>query len=322
MKKILIILDIEKNMSSSHKEILSHFSNLGKNKEVNLLIFCETLTEDTQNKINRYNLKSVNVVEVENFKYQHPSIYLEKILEHIKINNSDLIVLRGNNFSRDISSILADKINGELVTEILETDFNEENLNLKKLVYGSKFYEVKTFKNEKVVVTVKGNIFKEIEGKVRENIIEKEILSLKNSLIEKMQEESIEKKEKNLSEANVIVAGGYGVKRKEDFELLYKLSEVLDGSVGGTRAAVDAGYIRRSKQIGQSGKSVAPKIIFNFGISGQMQYTAGFAEARTVVSINLDKKASIFEVSDIGIVGDLYKILPEMIRQFGVLEKE
>ena len=132
------------------------------------------------------------------------------------------------------------------------------------------------------------------------------------TIMERHQEES----KVNLKTAPIIVAGGYGMGSKENFQLIHDLANAIGGEVGGSRAAVDAGFVSHDRQVGQTGVTVRPKLYIACGISGAIQHRAGMQEANKIIAINNDPEAPIFEICHYGIVGDVKEVIPMFIETY------
>ena len=166
--------------------------------------------------------------------------------------------------------------------------------------------------------TVRPKVMKELEfdsnrsGEIVDVSLDPAMLQSKVRVLESVVSEH---DDVNIQESDILIGGGRGLDSEKGFELIRELAESLDGSVSASRAVVDAGWIGYPHQVGQTGKTVAPKLYIACGISGAIQHVAGMQSSETIVAINRDENAPIFNVADFGIVGDLFEVLPKLIRK-------
>ncbi len=198
--------------------------------------------------------------------------------------------------------------------------------------YENLLYQIRPAFGGNIIATIINPDCRPQMATVREGVMKKEIFDPKykgklvkldianyvsdSDFVVEIIERHMEKSKINMKAAPIVVAGGYGMGSKENFQLLYDLAEVLGGEVGASRAAVDAGYAEHERQIGQTGLTVRPKLYIACGISGQIQHRAGMEESAQIIAINTDPEAPINSVADYVINGDVGVILPKMIKYY------
>ena len=169
------------------------------------------------------------------------------------------------------------------------------------------------------VVTIQTTAFGAAEPVEGESVVEQLDISLPQTKTRFVEMRQTVSERPDPTEASVVITGGRGVNGAENFKIIERLADIFGGAVGATRAAVDAGWVPNDLQIGQTGKMVAPDLYVAAGLSGSIQHQAGMKNSKVIVAINKDEEAPIFQISDFGIVADLFKVIPEMSK---ILEKE
>ncbi|MEI8114360.1 MAG: electron transfer flavoprotein subunit alpha/FixB family protein [Bacteroidia bacterium] len=234
----------------------------------------------------------------------------------------------GRDLGPRVSSALHSGLTADC-TSLVIGDHEDKKLDK---VYTDLLYQIRPAFGGNIIATIINPDCRPQMATVREGVMKKEILDPKykgkinkldvskytsdTDFVIEMIERHMEKSKVNIKGAGIIVAGGYGVGSKENFNLLFELAEVLGGEVGASRAAVDSGYIEHGRQIGQTGTTVRPKLYIACGISGQIQHRAGMEESAQIIAINTDPEAPINSIADYVITGDVSVILPKMIKYY------
>lgn len=227
----------------------------------------------------------------------------------------DLLIFPLDTFTRELASRLAASKQAALVHDCIDLALIEGTLQATRAVYGGKALAQIEATQFPLVITICPNIFPAEEAPTAfslERFSQMPALAATRLILKNITPTVSQRP--SLTEARVIVAGGRGLKAPENFKLIEDLADCIGAAVGASRAIVDAGWVPHTYQVGQTGKAVAPDIYIACGISGAMQHLAGIGAAKNIIAINTDPEAPIFKVATIGIVGDLFEIIPQLIQ--------
>jgi len=297
-------------------EAIAAGKNVAAGGEVVGVILGENVTE-LGNELITYGADRVVVVNNEKLNNYTPDGYSQALLQIIENEKPEGIVLGHTSIGKDLSPKLAAKLQAGLISDATAVEVDGDDVVFTRPIYSGKAFEKKKVKDGVVIATVRPNNIKALEkdesrsGDV--SAVDVDIKDLRTIIKEIVRKTATGV---DLSEANIIVAGGRGVKSAEGFEPLQELADVLGAAVGASRGACDAGYCDYSLQIGQTGKVVTPDLYLAFGISGAIQHLAGMSNSKVIVAINKDPEANIFSVADYGIVGDLFDVVPLLTEEF------
>lgn len=270
-------------------------------------------------------LTELNVINkvavVNNPAYEHglAEDYADIIAELAK--DYQYILLPASTFGKNISPRVAALLDVNPLSDIIEVVDQE---TFRRPIYaGNAIAKVKLTDAIKVL-TVRPTSFD--VSSINNSGVATEVLNLNSDsnnskqLAKFVSYQASESDRPELTDADIVISGGRGLQSKENFELIEKLADLLNAAVGASRAAVDAGYVPNDYQVGQTGKVVAPSLYIAVGISGAIQHIAGMQESKVIVAINKDEEAPIFKIADYGLVGDLFKILPELTDKIAALK--
>ncbi len=220
---------------------------------------------------------------------------------------------------RDLAPRIAGRLALGLTADCTGLDINESRqlVQIRPAFGGNIMASILSPYTRPQMSSVRPNVFPKPEADVSKTGVLEEVevtlkpVSIRTKIIEEIvyHEESI-----NIEEANILVSAGRGVGSKDNLQYIEELAEAVNGTVSGSRALVDLGWLPQPQQVGQSGKTVAPTLYIALGISGAVQHLVGMTSSDTIVAINKDKEAPIFEVADFGIVGDMFEIIPEFVK--------
>jgi len=213
-------------------------------------------------------------------------------------------------FGKDLMARVAALLSVNQVSDVMSV---ESSHRFKRPVYaGNAILTVEAPSDRPVVATVRTASYQAV-GMDNDAAIEKTSTDAELPQHTRFVELKAGKSDRpDLQTASKVVSGGRALGSSENFDIIYKLADTLNAAVGASRAAVDAGYVPNEMQVGQTGKIIAPELYIAVGISGAIQHLTGIKDAGTIVAINKDADAPIFEIADLGLVGDLFKIVPEL----------
>jgi len=263
-----------------------------------------------------YGADRVVTVQDDQLKNYTSDAFGQAAMAVIEDEDPEGIVMGHTAIGKDLSPKLASKLETGLISDAINLEESGENLVFTRPIYSGKAFEKKIITDGVIFATIRPNNIKPLErddsrsgGVTSKDVDIKDLRTVIQDIIRKTSDGV------DLSEANVIVAGGRGVKSSEGFKPLEELAEVLGGAVGASRGAADAEYCDYSLQIGQTGKVVTPDLYIACGISGAIQHLAGMSNSKVIVAINKDPEANIFNVADYGIVGDLFDVVPKLTEE-------
>lgn len=241
-----------------------------------------------------------------------PESFADALAQIIQAAQPAIVLLGATGWGKEVSARTAAKLNWGLVTDCTAANIENGALVLMRPTFAGKAIAHVRAKKFPVMVSMRPNITPPVQANQNPAPIETIAVTLKEPRARVTESVSAAKSKVDLGEASVVVSGGRGVKGPEGFAPVQELADALGGALGASRAAVDAGWIDYTHQVGQTGKTVAPKLYIAAGISGAIQHLAGMSSSKVVVAVNKDPDAPIFKIADYGIVGDLFEVLPAL----------
>jgi electron transfer flavoprotein alpha subunit len=237
--------------------------------------------------------------------------HAQVVAKILKDNDAAIALFGASVQGKDLSARVAAKLAGGLATDCTDVKIDGGKLVAVRPMYAGKCFGEVVFNTTPAMASLRPNVFAAVENAkaAAVNKVDVAVDAVKSKVLEVQKDTS---GKVDLTEANIIVSGGRGMKGPDEYKILEELADVLKGTVGASRAAVDAGWRPQKDQVGQTGKVVSPNLYIACGISGAIQHLAGMSSSKCIVAINKDAEAPIFTKADFGVVDDLFKVVPEL----------
>ncbi|WP_094602751.1 Caffeyl-CoA reductase-Etf complex subunit CarE [Sporomusa silvacetica DSM 10669] len=269
-----------------------------------------------------YGAEEVLVVEGDEYKDYTTDAYTNAMVKLVEKYKPSVLLIGASNNGRDLGPRVAARLKTGLTADCTGLAVNEETKDVawtRPAFGGNLMATIFCSDTRPQMGTVRPGVFKKAEPDTARTapITKEEIHTPAETILTKVVKliKAVNDSGVKIEEADIIVSGGRGMGKPENFALLKELANLLGGAVGASRAAVDAGWMSPLQQVGQTGKTVSPKIYFACGISGAIQHLAGMSSSDVIVAINKDPEAPIFDAADYGIVADLFEVVPVLIKE-------
>ncbi|HKD33878.1 MAG TPA: electron transfer flavoprotein subunit alpha/FixB family protein [Gaiellaceae bacterium] len=310
MKTLVFLEDHEGKLQKDSLGVLSKAASLDGDVEAVLL---GTEIERLAAEAGRYGAKRAHVMEDVLLARPLPQPRVDALETLVREGGFDTVLFAATVLSADIAAALAARLDAGLNWDLTDVVVEDGTLVGKRPALGDSVYVDVGWTSEPRLALIRSGTFEPEERGVDAEVVTFESRLQDFSLAAEMVEQAHEESEgPSIEDADVIVAGGRGLGSPENFALVEELAKALGGAVAATRAVVDAGWYPYAAQVGQTGKTVSPKLYIACGISGAIQHKVGMQSSGLIVAINKDPNAPIFEYADLGVVGDLHEIVPKL----------
>lgn len=264
----------------------------------------------------KYGIDKIYLAEDPALAVYTTDAYAAAVAKIVQEKGPAILLLAASAEGKDLSSRLAGKLATGLATDSIDVKIVDGRLVATRPVYAGKCFTDVAITTDPQMASLRPNVFPIVENP-RAGTVERfdpalDGAKLRTKVLE-VQKDTTGRPD--LTEANIIVSGGRGMKGPEGYQILEELADVLGATVGASRAAVDAGWRPQKDQVGQTGKVVSPNLYIACGISGAIQHLAGMSSSKYICAINKDAEAPIFTKADYGIVDDLFKVVPELTKE-------
>jgi len=312
----VFIEEREQKIKKASLESLSEANRLAKELNTNVeAVMAGHNLEPLAKDVLGYGPSKVYLLENTLLQKYSASGFSSAISSLVEEIHPDIILLAATAMGKDLAPRLAAKLGVGMATDCTETRVQNGKFAVVRPIFAGKAFATFTFNSTPQIASLRPNVFPlEEVGNEQGTVVKKEVVLSEEKILAPVDEIIREEGTAlDITEADIIVSGGRGMKGPENFDLLKDISDLLPhAAVGASRSAVDSGWIDHQHQVGQTGKTVSPNLYIALGISGAIQHVAGMSSSKFIVAVNKDPDAPIFKIADFGVVGDLFQVVPHL----------
>lgn len=297
------------NLGKASREALSIGRKLAQSLGGDLAAF--TTDAALAAEAGRYGAARLYAAAIDAYTTEAFTAALAQVVAEVK---PEIVLLPGTSNGRDLAPRLAARLGVGVASDVDRLEWTDGNLRARRPVYSGKAFATVDVTGSPAIATTRPNAFPaEESGSSAAEVVN--VTADTSSKVKVVETKAPDAGELSLAEADIIVSGGRGLKEAANFSLIRDLAHAIGGAVGASRATVDAGWIDHQHQVGQTGRVVSPNVYIAAGVSGAIQHLAGMTTSKHIIAINKDPEAPIFRVADLGVVGDLFTILPALTEE-------
>ncbi len=335
MNNVFVYCEIEgTTVAEVSQELLTKGRKLANQLgvDLNAVVAGTGIKNKVEDQILPYGVDKLFVFDAEGLFPYTSAPHTDILVNLFKEENPQIALLGATVIGRDLGPRVSSSLTSGLTADCTQLEIGDFNDKKSGKHYDNLLYQIRPAFGGNIVATIVNPDHRPQMATVRSGVMQKSLYEgnakgevvypdvakyvPETDFVVKVIDRQVEAAKNNLKAAPIVVAGGYGVGSKENFDMLFQLAKELHGEVGASRAAVDAGWVDHDRQVGQTGVTVHPKVYIACGISGQIQHIAGMQDAGIIISINNDPEAPINKIADYVIVGNVEDVVPKMIKYY------
>ena len=335
MNNVFVYCEIEgTTVAEVSQELLTKGRKLANQLgvDLNAVVAGTGIKNKVEDQILPYGVDKLFVFDAEGLFPYTSAPHTDILVNLFKEENPQIALLGATVIGRDLGPRVSSSLTSGLTADCTQLEIGDFDDKKSGKHYDNLLYQIRPAFGGNIVATIVNPVHRPQMATVRSGVMQKALYEgnakgevvypdvakyvPETDFVVKVIDRQVEAAKNNLKAAPIVVAGGYGVGSKENFDMLFQLAKELHGEVGASRAAVDAGWVDHDRQVGQTGVTVHPKVYIACGISGQIQHIAGMQDAGIIISINNDPEAPINKIADYVIVGNVEDVVPKMIKYY------